>query len=159
MDVSDDMLEVARSHIPEPNVELRLGDGVTLPVETATVDGAFSALVFQHFDSLALARANFSEVARVLKPGGTMMVELLVAMPPAVPGILLAVAAKRRLGDLRAMVKRRRGAPLMRGLQYPWQWIVRELPAFRLVDVQLVVFAAKSNGGYQACVLARREDS
>jgi SAM-dependent methyltransferase len=159
VDVSDDMLEVARSHIPEPNVELRMGDGVSLPVETATVDGAFSALVFQHFDSFALARANFSEVARVLKPGGTMMVELLVIMPPAVPGILLAVAAKRRLGDLRAMVKRRRGAPLMRGLQYPWQWLVRELPAFGLVDVELVVFAAKSNGGYQACVLARREDS
>lgn len=160
VDVSGDMLEVARSHIPESNVELRLGDGVTLPVETATVDGAFSAHVFQHFDSLALARANFSEVARILKPGGTMMVHLPVVLPPSgLPGILLALAAKRKLGDLRATVKRRRGAPLMRGLQYPWQWLVRELPAFGLVDVELVVFATKSNGGYHSGVLARRGDS
>jgi SAM-dependent methyltransferase len=157
VDVSNDMLEVARSHISEPNVELRLGDGVALPVDTATVDGAFSCHVFQHFDSLALARANFSEMARILKPGGTMMVHLPVVMPPAgIPGIRLALAARKKLGNLRAMVKRRRGAPLMRGLQYPWQWLVQELPAFGLVDVELVVFPTRSNGGYHACVLARR---
>lgn len=160
VDVSDDMLEVARSHIPEPNVQLRVGDGVRLPVETASIDGAFSTHVFQHFDSLALARANFSEVARILKPGGTMMVHLPVVMPPAgLPGILLALAAKRKLADLRAMLKRRRGAPLMRGLQYPWQWLVQELPDLGLVDVELVVLATKSNGGYHACILARRSDS
>lgn len=157
VDVSDGMLEVARSHIPEPNVELRLGDGATLPVETATVDGVFSTHVFQHLESLALARANFSEAARVLKPGGTMMVHLPVIMPPlGATGVLLLVAAKRKLGDLRATVKRRRGTPLMRGLQYPWQWLVRELPTLGLINVELVVFATESNGGYQPCVLARR---
>jgi len=160
VDVSDGMLGAARLHIPDPKVEFRLGDGVTLPVETATVDGVFSTHVFQHFESFALARVNFSEAARILKPGGTMMVHLPVVLPPlGLPGILLALAAKRKLGDLRAMVKRRRGVSLMRGLQYPWQWLVRELPAFGLVDVELVVFATKSNGEYHACVLARRRDS
>lgn len=158
VDVSDGMIDVARSHIPETNVELRLGDGMTLPVETATADGVFSTHVFQHFESFALARANFSEAARILKPGGTMMVHLPVVMPPSLPGIDLAVAVKRKLGDMRAAVKRRRGAPLMRGLQYPWQWLIRELPTLGLVDVELAVFATLSNAGYHACVLARRED-
>jgi SAM-dependent methyltransferase len=158
VDVSDGMIEVARSHVPESNVELRLGDGVTLPVETATVDGVFSTHVFQHFESFALAHANFSEAARILKPGGTMMVHLPVVMPPGLPGIGLAIAVKRKLGDLRATVKRRRGVPLMRGLQYPWQWLIRELPALGLIDVELAVFATVSNGGYHACVLARRAD-
>lgn len=157
VDVSEDMLEVARSYIPESNVELRLGDGVTLPVESSTIDGAFSAHVFQHFDSFALARANFSEVARILRPGGTMMVHLPVVIPPAgLPGVLLALAAKRKLGDLRAVLKRRRGVPFMRGLQFPWQWLVRELPKVGLVDVEIVVFATKSNGRAHPCVLARR---
>lgn len=156
VDVSGGMIEVARSHIPETNVELRLGDGITLPVEAATVDGVFSTHVFQHFESFALARANFSEAARILKPGGTMMVHLPVVMPPSLPGIGFAVAVKRKLGDLRATVKRRRGVPLMRGLQYPWQWLIRELPTLGLIDVELAVFATMSNGGYHACVLARR---
>lgn len=157
IDVSDDMLKVARSNILEANVELRLGDGVTLPVETATADGVFSTHVFQHFESLALARANFSEAARILKPGGSMMVHLPVVMPPAgLPGIGVAVAAKRKMGDLRAVVMRRRGVPFMRGLQFPWVWLTEELPTLGLIDVELVVFATISNGGYQPCVLARR---
>lgn len=159
VDVSGDMLEVARSHIPEPNIEFRLGDGVTLPVENAAVDGVFSTHVFQHFESYDLARANFSEGARVLKPGGTMMVHLPVVIPPrGVPGVLLALAVRQKLGDLRATVKRRRGELLMRGLQYPWQWLVRELPTVGLIDVELVVFATESNGGYHSCILARRRD-
>lgn len=157
VDVSDGMLAVARSNLPESNVELRLGDGVTLPVETATADGVFSAHVFQHFDSIGLARRNLAEAARVLKPGGTMMVHLPVVLPPSgLPGILPALAARRKLSDLRATLQRRRGAPLMRGLQYPWAWLKRELPALGLVDVELVLFSAKSNGGDHACVLARR---
>jgi SAM-dependent methyltransferase len=160
VDVSEGMISVARLHVPESNVELRLGDGVTLPVETGAADGVFSTHVFQHFDSLELARANFSEVARVLKPGATMMVHLPVVLPPdGLPGLRLAVSARRRLGDLRAMVQRRRGAPLMRGLQYPWDWLSRELPHLGLVDVELVMFATRSNGGYHSCVLARRADT
>ena len=160
VDVSDGMLEVARTHINESNVEFRLGDGLTLAVETATVDGVFSTHVFQHFESFALARANFGEAARVLKPGGTMMVHLpVVILPRGVPGVLAALAAKRKLGDLVATLKRRRGVPLMRGLQYPWQWLIQELPAVGLMDVELVVFATESNGGYQPCILARRGDT
>jgi SAM-dependent methyltransferase len=157
VDVSEGMISVAKAHVPEPNVEFRLGDGISLPVETATADGVFSAHVFQHLDSLDLARANFAEIARILKPGGTMMIHLPIMVPPiGLPGIGPALAMKRRLGDLRAAVRRRRGAPLMRGMQYPWDWLSQELPGLGLADVELVVFAMKSNGGDHPCVLARR---
>jgi SAM-dependent methyltransferase len=160
VDVSEGMLTVASSHVSGAKVEFRLGDGITLPVETNIADGVFSTHVFQHLDSLELARANLAEVARVLKPRGTMMVHLPVVMAPeGIPGIGLAFAARRKLGDLRARVQRRRGAPLMRGLQYPWDWLSRELPTIGLTDVELVMFATKSNGHYHACVLARRADS
>ncbi len=160
VDVSEGMLSVARSHTPEANVDLRLGDGVTLPVESATADGVFSTHVFQHLDSLELARANFDEVARVLKPRGTMMVHLPIVLPPdGLPGLRLAVRIRRRMGDLRATVQRRRGAPLMRGLQYPWDWLSRELSTLGFVDVELVMFAMRSNGGYHSCVLARKAET
>ncbi len=157
VDVSDGMLAVARANVVARNLEFRLGDGITLPVESASVDGAFSAHVFQHFDSLQLALANFAEVSRVLKPGGTMMVHLPVVIPPlGIPGVLRALAARQGLAALRAKLKRRRGLPLMRGLQFPWTWLARELPGLGLVDVELVLFAMTSNGGFHACVLARR---
>lgn len=157
IDVSDGMLKVAQANIDASNVDLRLGDGVTLPVESGSADGVFSTHVFQHFESFALARANFSEVARVLRPGGTMMVHLpITVLPVGLPGISFAVNAKRRLGDLRAKVRRRQGKPFMRGLQYPWEWITGELPALGLVDVEFAIFATVSNGQFQPCVLARR---
>lgn len=160
VDVSDGMLDVARAQIVEPNVELKLGDGINLPIETSTVDAAFSAHVFQHLDSLALAHANFSEITRVLKPGGTMMVHLPVVMPPTgVPGALRLLAARKRMDDVRARLRRRRGAPLMRWLQYPWPWLVRELPALGLADVELAVFVNAGNGIEHACVLARRSSA
>ncbi len=59
VDVSEGMLRVAREHVQRPNVDFRLGDGITFPVESA--DAVFSTHVFQHFESLPLARANFAE--------------------------------------------------------------------------------------------------
>jgi SAM-dependent methyltransferase len=157
VDVSDGMLEVARANISESNVDLRLGDGINLPVETSTADAAFSAHVFQHLDSLALARANFSEIARILKPGATMMVHLPIVMPPTgIPGVLRLLAARNRLDNVRTRLKRWRRAPLMRLMQYPWPWLVRELPTLGLVDVELAVFLTPSSGIYHACILARR---
>ena len=157
VDVSGGMIDVARANISASNVEFRLGDGITLPVETSTADAAFAAHVFQHFDSLALAHANFSEIARMLKPGATMMIHLPVVLPPAgIPGVLPLLAAKNRVDDLTATVKRWRRAPLMRRLQYPWPWLMRELPTMGLVDVELAVFVTPSSGIYHACVLARR---
>ncbi len=155
VDVSEGMLDVARQHIQRANVDFRLGDGLTLPVDSA--DAVFSTHVFQHLDSLALARANFAEVGRILVPGGTIMIHLPVYWPPrGVPGVGTAVALRQRFADGRAAIQRRRGRPLMRGLQYEWQWLLRELSALGFVDVELTAFPVRSNGDHHACLLARK---
>jgi SAM-dependent methyltransferase len=113
--------------------------------------------VFQHLESLDLAAANFAEIARILRPGGTMMIHLPVyVIPPGVPGIALAITTRRRLSDIWAGAKRRFHRPLMRGLRYDWQWLRSTLSSLGLVDVELVFFAVRSNGDYQPCILARK---
>lgn len=160
VDVSEEMLEVARANISAPNVDLRLGDGITLSVADASVDAAFSAHVFQHFDSLALAHANFSEIARVLKPGGSMMVHLpVVILPAGIPGVLPALAARRALAGLKARLRRWRGAPLMRWLEYPWPWLLQELPLLGLVDLELMMFTTKTSGLSHTFLFARRSNA
>lgn len=51
-------------------VEVRLGDALTLPVESGTVDAVISNGVMNLTPDKAAA---FSEVLRILKPGGTFM--------------------------------------------------------------------------------------
>ena len=76
VDVSPGMIKTARIHLTERNIELRLGDGLRLPVDTGTADVAFSTHVFQHFESYDVARSNFREIARVLRPDGCMLIHL-----------------------------------------------------------------------------------
>lgn len=52
-----------------------VGDERRLPFEDDSIDVAFSYSVFQHFTKEA-ALASFDELGRVLKPGGTAMVQL-----------------------------------------------------------------------------------
>jgi SAM-dependent methyltransferase len=155
VDVSDGMLGVAREHVRRSNVDLRLGDGITLPVDCA--DAVFSTHVFQHLESLTLAQANFAEAARVLVPGGTMMIHLPVYLPPTgLPGFGALLGLRKRVGDVRATIQRRRGRAVMRGLQYPWPWLLRELTALSFVDIELIAFPVRSNGAHHTCVLARK---
>lgn len=58
------------------NVELREGRLDDLPIEAASVDAALVVLVLHHVRELAPV---FTEVARILKPGGRLV---LVDMPP-----------------------------------------------------------------------------
>jgi SAM-dependent methyltransferase len=50
-----------------PDVELRIFDGVTLPLEDASVDIVFSKQVLEHVER---PHELIADVARVLKPGG-----------------------------------------------------------------------------------------
>jgi SAM-dependent methyltransferase len=47
-----------------------------LPCGDELADAAFSCHVFQHFNDNAAQRAMFGEIARVLKPGGTFLIDL-----------------------------------------------------------------------------------
>src|SRR3954452_8087287 len=77
VDVSEDMLARARAAVPE-NVELRLTDGRTLPVADADVDAIFSVHVIQHLESRAEVAAYVREMRRVLRPGGSLFVHVML---------------------------------------------------------------------------------
>ena len=163
VDVAPGMLERARAATEGLPVTLHEVDGLTLPLPDGSVDAVFSTHVFQHLDSYEDAHANWSEAARVLKPGGTLMVHLPVHVWPAGLARLQSVyTAKRRVGDVRAAWRRRQmrrrqdAAPIMRGLFYDYRQLQAELGDLGFTDVQLAIFAVRSNDGEHTCVFARR---
>ena len=163
VDVAPGMLALARRATAGLGVTLHEVDGLSLPLDDDSVDAVFSTHVFQHLDSYADAHANWREAARVLRPGGTLMVHLPVHVWPAGLSRLQAVyVAKRRLGDLRAGWRRRQlrrrddAAPIMRGLFYDYRRLQAELAELGFCDVELAMFSVESNGGEHTVVLARR---
>ncbi|HYZ76638.1 MAG TPA: methyltransferase domain-containing protein [Gaiellaceae bacterium] len=76
VDVSQEMIRKARELNPPthfPNLAFAAGDGVTLPVSSATAAFVFSYEVFQHMPSRRVIDANLREVARILAPDGTAL--------------------------------------------------------------------------------------
>lgn len=75
VDVTPKALEVTRANLGDPgNVEYVLSEGgLFTEVETASIDWVWSFDVFVHIAPLDVA-SYLSEVARVLRPGGTAMI-------------------------------------------------------------------------------------
>jgi ArsR family transcriptional regulator len=72
VDGSSDMLHAARVRLAEHrNVEVRLGNLETLPIDHAQLDIAVLGLVLHHVPDPALALA---EASRVLRPGGRVLI-------------------------------------------------------------------------------------
>ena len=70
-DVSPEMLSRARELCPDlPNVSWLLTDGYSLPIPDASLDFAFSFLVFQHVPLKEIILRNVAEMLRVTRPGG-----------------------------------------------------------------------------------------
>ena len=79
VDVSPAMLEQARAHVREENVEFRAVGGERLDgVEDAVADVVVCYLVLQHLPERELIVRYFAEFARVLKPTGAAYVQLPV---------------------------------------------------------------------------------
>jgi SAM-dependent methyltransferase len=83
VDVSTEMAALAREASPG-NVEVKLVDAIEIPLETSTVDGVFTSHVLQHLEDKNAVRRALAEMARVLRPSGTVMVHVLLtaARPP-----------------------------------------------------------------------------
>ncbi len=72
VDHSREMLGVARRRLAgRDNVELREGDLEALPIDDAELDAALVALVLHH---LADPAAVLAEAARVIRPGGRLLI-------------------------------------------------------------------------------------
>ena len=69
VDSSPDMLAVARGNLPD--TDFRLGDLHALPVDDASTDLVVSGLALAHVPDLGPV---FAELARVLRPGGSVVV-------------------------------------------------------------------------------------
>ncbi len=83
VDNSPAMLSVARKNLDTlglGNVELMVGEMTSLPLESASVDAAFANMVLHHAED---PEAMLREMARVVKPGGTVVVADEVVHPYA----------------------------------------------------------------------------
>lgn len=90
VDISASMLQEARKLVGKEGVadrvDLRLGDGETLPFEAESIDGIFASFTLELFDTPALPRV-LGEWRRTLKPGGRLVV--VSVSKEGKPGIVL----------------------------------------------------------------------
>ncbi|HUS21500.1 MAG TPA: methyltransferase domain-containing protein [Aeromicrobium sp.] len=161
VDVAPGMLAHAARAVANLPVTLHQGDGLTLPLPDGSVDAAFSTHVFQHLDSTDDANANWREIFRVLKPGGTFMVHLPVHYwPGGMERLQSLYEMRRRIGDMRAAMRRRKmdkgGTPIMRGQFYEWNTLDATLTEMGFRDVELTIIRVSSNNGQHSCVMGRK---
>lgn len=81
VDISPDMLERARELVPEARFEV--GDVRNLPVPSASMDLAVCGLALDHLPTL---KAPVAELARVVRPGGRVLISDVHPMVSALSG-------------------------------------------------------------------------
>lgn len=85
MDISENMLEIGKEKVSKKGlayqIELRLGDAATLPIESNTFDAVTVAFGVRNFENL---EHGLSEIQRVLKPNGRAVI-LEFSMPERFP--------------------------------------------------------------------------
>lgn len=148
VDVSEDMLAIAREHVADATFAAT--DGTSLPVPDAAATAVFSCEVFQHFDTRDVALTYFREMHRVLQPGGSLMVQLpLAIMPLPQTGMQTKFRALWQAGESwvrlkanlkRALIARRGRRPFLFMLQYEPEWLRHHLPAIGFQDLEIRMF-------------------
>jgi SAM-dependent methyltransferase len=163
VDVSEDMVTYARQHVTAANAEFVVVNGTSLPRDDNSTTGVFSTHVFQHFDSLAYADLYFAEIARILKPGGTLMIHLPVfEWHPRTPWLTrftfrisewfyeLKITLNRLL--IRMGVQRQ----VMKIVVYPIERLGKTLSDLGFSDIQVRVLITESNHALHPFVMARK---
>ncbi|MCE2800615.1 MAG: class I SAM-dependent methyltransferase [Planctomycetaceae bacterium] len=162
VDVSEKMIEYAKTHVTSSSVSFHVSTGVNIPLNDQSVNSVFSTHVFQHLDTLDIARNYFKEISRVLKRNGTMMIHLpIYKWPSSSRGFKQLYAIRKQLSDVRASMRRSLmefglGKPIMRGLWYPVDFFYEEFPKLGLDDIEISMFVTKSNNDPHPFVLARK---
>ena len=159
LDVSEDQIEYARSHIDRSNVDYFKVNGTDIPLEAASATAVFSVHVFQHFDSEKEAAKVFREIHRVLNPGGTLMIHLPMHRLPKYPvAPLLAgiISLWKTVGTIKADLNRKAGKMIMRGLSYDRTQLAALLQTLGFTEIEFRAFQVKSNRDWHDVVLARK---
>jgi ubiquinone/menaquinone biosynthesis C-methylase UbiE len=162
LDISNKMIEYAKKQISSFSVAFHLSKGIDIPLEDESVYSLFSTHVFQHLDSLLVAKEYFAEIARVLKPKGTLMIHLPIHQWPS-RGFSQLYAIRTVLYDIKISVKRVLmdfgiTKPIMRGLSYPSEFFYEELPKLGFDDIEISIFVTKSNNVPHSFILAKKKD-
>jgi ubiquinone/menaquinone biosynthesis C-methylase UbiE len=158
VDISPDMLELAKSNVTGPT--FLLSDGHTLPMPDSSVSAVFSCQVFQHFDTREIALAYFREIYRTLRSGGSCLIHLPIAVLPLRRVMPAMAAVHSRLWRateewvrLKANAKRWQIAhgskrkPFYRMIQYEPEWLVANLSKMGFRDIEIDLFQITGDPG------------
>ena len=161
VDVSSDMIEYAKLHVSSA-VEFHVVDGTTLPVDEHSVDSVFSVLVFQHFEQVSDAKDYLREVARVIVPNGTIMIQFpTYAWPGDFFGYRMLYRLRRLAALMRAAVRRQflrwgRGQLFFRFLRFESGWLETTLSDLGFGDIELVTFLPDAHPEWLTFAFARK---
>lgn len=168
-DVSPGMIALAQEHSGGANTEFMVTNGHELPLPSGSVDAVFSAFVFQHFDSPDYGSDYFREIARILKPGGSMMIHLPLHQYPVFSHrlkVLMRAQYKlvNKLGTIRAERERRRKSdsaqsPKFRLISYEFEQLLDELPRYGLGGIESESFMFPSYDERLSVLYARKAGS
>jgi SAM-dependent methyltransferase len=169
LDVSEDMIRYASSRVVASNVEWRLTQGLSIPVESNSVDGVFSCHVFQHLPSVEAGFTYFQETMRVLKPGGTLMVHLPIHSFPSMVsqkftslcellyGLLLPMLSLK--SRCKRFLMKHGGTPPMHGVSYEQERLYQTMLGIGFVRVEIGTFPVASNGALHSFVFATKPEA
>lgn len=166
-DVSEGMLRYAKGRVTSQNIEWKLSDGVSLPVEASSMDGVFSRHVLQHMSSNAAQLDCFREIHRVLRPGGTFMIHMMLHSFPQANRSFSQLARTMYSGflvltDIKAIIKRaamKMGAsPYMHGVSYETGQLRVGLEKIGLARIEFAIFPVRTNNELHACVFGTRPE-
>jgi len=166
IDVAEGMIAYARQHMP-PNVELFVTDGVTLPVADLSVTAVFSVIVFLHFDKKEYAAAYFKEFARVLKPDGSIMIQLPLHIWPTNTKMSIRKAFGAAMESYMGMrrwkgayhrfqLSRKKWSPFMQSISYETAWVQATLESLGFGRIEFSVFQPARGGVPYSWVFAQK---
>ena len=160
VDVSEEMISLARKAVGNRNVDFSIIDGLQLPQSDCFVKAIFSTHVLQHLDSVEVGFSYFREFFRVLDVGGTMMIHLPVYSLPYVGRFRVLMpsqyAAYRALDNIKSKIKRRLGLRMMKWTPYPLESLSHFLTSLGFKKVEFRIFPMTSNGDPHTFVFATK---
>lgn len=96
--------KAARRHVPRVSIEFKTGAIEQLPFPDQTLDVVFSTLMMHHLPT-PLKRQGLAEIARVLKPGGRVVIADFTHKQERTDRAARFPAGGSRLSDLEALLQ------------------------------------------------------